>query len=607
MILTKSEIRISKSETNSNNGNPKLETGQAHRRGKGLEHWDFGFRACFGFRDSDFGFQARRGVVLVAVLVVVAILMLVGYQFHRWMTAEAEAAAVTNRLAQGRHLADSGLHYAAFVLAYPPTAGIDGGDGSLFPAPGSVYDNSALFHRRPVSGPNTWPGYYSIVVPRDLDDPQIQSQCYRFGVEDESGKINVNALLRLDPSGRLARDMLMKLPNMTQETADAILNWTRKSNEVSESANNDRLYYGELGYTLKNGPYESPEELLFIRGITPRMFLGNDANRNGLLDPEEDDANGVLDPGLARLLTIYSRERNVDSQLQPRINVNENDLNALYDKLLAAVGEEMANWIIAYRLYGRPQGNMTVIIDMSASLRVEATVEVVAQFDVDEGSLLLAVQQKPPPPPDEPTQIVDGAPKKEDLDLNRRPQQQISSLYQMIGAEVEITRRLEDGKRETIRYRSPLQKNQTDVLRDHFSEMLDKLTTSQQQELPPRININTAPREVLMTLPNLSEADVQVILDQRPGPDTDAGLAAQYRTPAWLITEAGFAPDLVQNLEQYITAQSQVYRMQVLGYYEIAGPMVRLEAVIDTNGGRPKILYWRDITELGRGFDLRGR
>jgi hypothetical protein len=28
--------------------------------------------------------------------------------------------------------------------------------------------------------------------------------------------------------------------------------------------------------------------------------------------------------------------------------------------------------------------------------------------------------------------------------------------------------------------------------------------------------------------------------------------------------------------------------------------------VIDTNGGRPRFLYWRDITELGRGFNLTG-
>jgi hypothetical protein len=47
-----------------------------------------------------------------------------------------------------------------------------------------------------------------------------------------------------------------------------------------------------------------------------------------------------------------------------------------------------------------------------------------------------------------------------------------------------------------------------------------------------------------------------------------------------------------------------VYRVQVIGYFEGGGPTSRLEAVIDTTGGKPRVAYWRDLTELGRGFDL---
>ena len=38
---------------------------------------------------------------------------------------------------------------------------------------------------------------------------------------------------------------------------------------------------------------------------------------------------------------------------------------------------------------------------------------------------------------------------------------------------------------------------------------------------------------------------------------------------------------------------------------ELAPVVGRLEAVIDTNNGRPRIVYWRDLTELGKGFDLQ--
>ena len=61
----------------------------------------------------------------------------------------------------------------------------------------------------------------------------------------------------------------------------------------------------------------------------------------------------------------------------------------------------------------------------------------------------------------------------------------------------------------------------------------------------------------------------------------------------------------MRTLERYITARSQVYRVQVVGYLDNGGPTARVEAVIDTNLGRPRIVYFRDLTELGKGFDVR--
>jgi hypothetical protein len=46
--------------------------------------------------------------------------------------------------------------------------------------------------------------------------------------------------------------------------------------------------------------------------------------------------------------------------------------------------------------------------------------------------------------------------------------------------------------------------------------------------------------------------------------------------------------------------------VQSVGYFEGGGPSARIEAVIDTNAGRPRIIYWRDLTELGKGYELSG-
>lgn len=520
----------------------------------------------------------RRGVVLFAVLVVIAILMLVGYQFHNLMMAELEAVHASNRVAVGRYVADSGLHYAAFILSYPQSVGLSDGEDSVLVSPIAVYDNPSVFLRRPVNAVDPrYQGYFTIVAPRDPEDPLFGSQPLRFGVEDESGKINLNSLVVVDSTGSLAREALQKLPNMTEDAANAILNWLRAT-QSDPSANADMMFYSSLGYGIKSGPYESPEELLLVRGLTPRLYFGNDLNRNGLLDAEEDDGSGVVDRGLSRFFTIYSREPNVDAAGQPRIHVNDSNLQTLWQSLSDALGESLANFIVGYRIYSGSSSDSG------------------GQGGGDRGGGGRGGRDGPGGG----SGSNYGTLTKDDLDFSAQNPSQISSLYDLIDAEFSITR---DG--QTTRYRSPLQSSDLSSLRDLLPAVLDKLTTTTATELPGGVNINTAPREVLLALPDLSEEDVQMILDNRPSQDMDPALAYLYRTPAWLITEAGFDIDTVRTLSTFITTRSFVYRVQVIGYYELGGPVVRLEAVIDTTGGRPRFVYWRDLTPLGRGFDPR--
>jgi hypothetical protein len=61
----------------------------------------------------------------------------------------------------------------------------------------------------------------------------------------------------------------------------------------------------------------------------------------------------------------------------------------------------------------------------------------------------------------------------------------------------------------------------------------------------------------------------------------------------------------LMTMQSYITGRTQVYRIQAVGYFDKGGPIARVEAVVDTNGGNPLILYYRDLTDLGRGIDPR--
>ena len=156
-------------------------------------------------------------------------------------------------------------------------------------------------------------------------------------------------------------------------------------------------------------------------------------------------------------------------------------------------------------------------------------------------------------------------------------------------------------------YPSPM--TDSGSIKQYLPMVLDKLTTKKTANLPARINVNTAPSAVLSALapngtPLLDVSTVQSILATRPSNSTSDAPDPIFQTPAWLITEASIPAATLQSLEQYITARSQVFRVQSLGHFDSGGPTVRVEAVIDTNAGRPRILYYRDLTGLGKGFNL---
>ena len=132
--------------------------------------------------------------------------------------------------------------------------------------------------------------------------------------------------------------------------------------------------------------------------------------------------------------------------------------------------------------------------------------------------------------------------------------------------------------------------------------LFDKTTTKSASDLTPRINVNTASQIVLSMLPNLQQADVQQILDNQPQISSPDAPDPIYQTPAWLLTNAKLPAKTLAGIEDYVTARTQVYRFQVLGEFVGRGPSVRVEAVVDTNNGRPRVLYLRNIMELGKGF-----
>jgi hypothetical protein len=189
------------------------------------------------------------------------------------------------------------------------------------------------------------------------------------------------------------------------------------------------------------------------------------------------------------------------------------------------------------------------------------------------------------------------------LDFTKKGTTQITSLYALLNTSVLVpgTGPKDPG---TI-YKSPLSGAN---LQAQLPLLLDHATAIKQNIIPGRVNVNTASETVLTALltalPGITADKVQAILAMRPQPADLANSDAIFQTPAWLMIQAGFTAKQMQTLDPYITTVTQVYRVQSLGYFDDGPTCARVEAVIDTNGGRPRLLYRRDISELGKGFNL---
>ena len=542
----------------------------------------------------------RPGYALIAVLIVVVVLSLAAYRFADAMTAEYQVAVRTTEAAQVKAHAASGVHQIAGMLADPETL-----NGQL----GGNPSDNAVFSNQPV-GPqdgHRGGGRFTLFHVADTYTGTGESRYQvRNGAADEAAKLNLNALIQLDPTGQVLHDALMKLPNMTEEIADAIVDWL-DADDTERANGAESGYYSGLPqpYRPKNGPLNSLDELLLVRGVTTRLLYGNDRNRNGKLDPGEEDGND-FNRGWSEFLTVYGRELNADSAGNPRTNLNDTaaDPKTLSDTLTAGLGQEMSDYLLAAKLYGTTQLTPTVYItsvklssDSGITTKTSTRTTATFVFDAKSGSGSGSQNQ--------PKTITGGANElraavQASLDKGTPASKKVNSVMGLYNTKVTLPKPANSPPdAPTVEVNSPL--NDATKLKDLLPKLLDLTTTRTTFEIVPRLNVTTAPPEVLLGLPGLTQAEVDAMLAVR---QTLAPTDPATTTGAWLVTAANLSPTKFNAIEKYVTGRTSTYRVQSVGYFGTGGPAARVEAVIDTNQGHPRILYYRDLTDLGKGFDL---
>jgi hypothetical protein len=149
--------------------------------------------------------------------------------------------------------------------------------------------------------------------------------------------------------------------------------------------------------------------------------------------------------------------------------------------------------------------------------------------------------------------------------------------------------------------RSPIEEDPL-TLASYLPTLMDNCTAVDAEMIPARININLAPQELILGIPGMTEEIAQAILDARATLTEDDQINRDHET--WLLTEGLVTLEEMRTLTPFICAGGHVYRTQIVGYYQGGGATSRVEVIFDATGPEPTVLFWRDISHLGRGYAL---
>ncbi|MBI3834278.1 MAG: general secretion pathway protein GspK [Planctomycetes bacterium] len=274
--------------------------------------------------------QSRRAVILPVVLFVLVMIGLLSAAFAFQIHADFAATQSGAGRLQTRLAAEAGIERAKNLLL-----------ASRFDR-NTWYNNPDMLNRiivwangqdSRISGTNqeideTMVYRFSVVA----DDPTDDRDYIRFGVTDESSKLNINTCTEAQLLHLITQVTLGDQTINPKEIVAAILDWRdTDSTPRSEAGDTEGKYYEELKvhpYRVKNGPFTTVEELLLVKGVTPQILWGEDFDQNGLLTPNENDGDksfppdnqdGLLNRGLAQYVTAWSTETNIANDNRQRV------------------------------------------------------------------------------------------------------------------------------------------------------------------------------------------------------------------------------------------------------------------------------------------------
>jgi general secretion pathway protein K len=264
------------------------------------------------------------GIALVMVLWVLTLIMVVGGQFAFTVRQELQSVRRFKESAEAHYIAEAGLVEALLALGSGRTlAGQQGREEGENESPGArtEVETEAEAVAWRINAP---------VGPIGFSNGQ-----FRITIGNDSGRIDLNTADA--PLLRMAVGSVVADEDQTDEIVDAILDW-RDGDEFHRLNGAESDYYETLPvpYRSKNGPFDTVDELLFVKGVTPDLFFGG---LEGMLTVQQNPFEG-------------SRSRSIVLRRQAAAGgnrINPNAAPAAVLKALPEMTEDLVKAVLTYR------------------------------------------------------------------------------------------------------------------------------------------------------------------------------------------------------------------------------------------------------------------
>jgi general secretion pathway protein K len=232
----------------------------------------------------------EKGVALVLTLLILTLLVVTGLELNRAVRVEATLAGNFRDLTQAAYIAKSGVEVARAL--------IQGDD--------PAYDG--LDER--------WAGFEMLSA---LSSRFFPEGHFTGRITDEESRFNPGGLLdangNLDLKKKEQLERLLMLLGHPAEWMEALMDWMDADDRV-RGRGAEREFYLSLKkpYPAKNGPLDSVEELLLVKGVDPSILYGKEG-LEGVRNYLTVHSSGKININTASLPVLMSLSPKVDRTL----------------------------------------------------------------------------------------------------------------------------------------------------------------------------------------------------------------------------------------------------------------------------------------------------